>query len=46
MVLINATYGACGCEGFEHAVSPPTMAMLEGLDDLQIQVYVYQVSYL
>lgn len=34
MVFIDATYCASGGEGLEHAVSPPPVAMLEGLDNL------------
>lgn len=34
MVLIDATYCAGGGEGLEHAVSPPPVAVLEGLDNL------------
>lgn len=44
MVLIDAAHRAGGGEGLEHAVCPAPVAMLEGLDDLQVQVNVDQVS--
>lgn len=44
MVLIDAAHCACGGEGLEHAVSPPPMAVLEGLNDLKIQIDVDQVT--
>lgn len=46
MVLIDATHCACGGEGLEHAVSPPPVAVLEGLNNLKIQINVDQVAYL
>lgn len=34
VIFIDATDCSSGGEGLEHSVSPPTVAMLEGLDDL------------
>lgn len=34
VILIDAAYCAGGGEGLEHAVGPPTVAVLEGLDNL------------
>lgn len=36
VIFINATYCARGGEGLKHAVGPPPVAMLEGLDYLEV----------
>ena len=43
VVLVDATHRTGGGEGLKHAVRPATVAVLEGLDDLQVQVDVDQV---
>ena len=42
-VLVDAAHSAGGGEGLEHAVGPAPVAVLQGLDDLQVQVDVDQV---
>lgn len=44
MIFVDAAHGAGGGERLKHAVGPPAVAMLEGLNDLQVQVDVDQVS--
>lgn len=44
MIFINATHCAGGGERLKHAIGPSAMAVLERLNNLQVQVYVNQVS--
>lgn len=44
VVLVDAAHRARGGERLEHAVRPAAVAVLQGLDDLQVQVDVHQVS--
>ena len=44
MVLVNAAHSAGGGERLEHSVSPASVAMLQRLHNLQVQVDVDQVS--
>ena len=43
VVLVDAAHRAGGGEGLEHPVRPAPVPVLEGLDDLQVQVDVDQV---
>lgn len=36
VVFIDATYGAGGGERLKHAVGPPAVAVLEGLNNLEV----------
>lgn len=44
MIFINAAHRAGGGERLKHAIGPPAMTMLERLNNLQVQVYVNQIS--
>lgn len=44
MVLVDAAHRPRGGERLEHAVRPASVAVLQRLDDLQVQVDVHQVS--
>lgn len=43
VILIDAAHCAGGGERLKHAVSPPSVSVLEGLYNLEIQINVYQV---
>lgn len=44
VILIDATNCASGREGFKHAIRPAAMAVLQGLDNLQVKVNVDQIA--
>lgn len=44
VVLVDAAHGSRGGQRLEHAIRPAAVAMLQRLDDLQVQVDVDQVS--
>lgn len=46
MVLVDADDGAGLAEALVHAVRPPAVAVLQVLDNLQLEVHVHLVAHL
>lgn len=44
MIFINAAHRAGGSERLKHSIRPAAVTMLERLNDLQVQVYVNQIT--